>query len=161
VLPAWLGSVRSRGISTSIDTNWDPHETWALAHEAIAQADVFLPNAAELRAVTGLADVEAAGHAIAAAGTAVALKNGADGGILWTPDGGRATADVVPVDVVDTTGAGDSFDAGFLAAYVGGHPPAECLRQAVAAGSLSTRAAGGTASQPTADELARALAVSP
>jgi len=161
VLPAWLGSVRGRGISTSVDTNWDPQETWQVAREVIADADVFLPNVAELLAVTGLTDVEAAGSAIAAAGTSVALKNGAAGGIVWTPDGGRATADVVPVDVVDTTGAGDSFDAGFLAAYVDGHPQAECLRQAVAAGSLSTRAAGGTASQPTADELARALSVSP
>jgi len=160
-LPVWLNSVRGQGISTSVDTNWDPHEKWVLAREAIAHADVFLPNVAELLAVTRLSDVEAAGRSIAATGTSVALKNGAAGGIVWTPDGGRDTAAVVPVDVVDTTGAGDSFDAGFLTAYVAGHPPAECLRQAVAAGSLSTRSAGGTASQPTADELARALAVSP
>ena len=157
VLAPWLAGLRGRGITTSVDTNWDPLESWALARDTLAHADVFLPNTAELLAVTGLDDVEQAGQVVARTGTTVALKNGSDGGVVWTPDGGRATADVVPVDVVDTTGAGDSFDAGYLAAYVDGHPPDECLRRAVAAGSLSTRAAGGTASQATADELTTVL----
>jgi ribokinase len=58
------------------------------------------------------------------------------------------------VDVVDTTGAGDSFDAGYLAAVAHGVTGEETrLRWATAAGSLSTRAAGGTGAQATLDEL--------
>jgi sugar/nucleoside kinase (ribokinase family) len=60
------------------------------------------------------------------------------------------------VEAVDATGAGDSFDAGFLAAFLDGHPLPEALALGVACGALSTRAAGGTAAQPTLEE-ARAL----
>jgi sugar/nucleoside kinase (ribokinase family) len=61
---------------------------------------------------------------------------------------------VVPVD---TTGAGDSFNAGFLHAWLDDRPLDDCLRAGVACGALSTRAPGGTTAQPTADELARRL----
>ena len=54
------------------------------------------------------------------------------------------------IDAVDTTGAGDAFDAGFLAAWLEGRPLDDALRLAVACGSLSTRASGGTDGQPTA-----------
>ncbi len=57
------------------------------------------------------------------------------------------------VAVVDTTGAGDSFDAGFLRAWLSGLRLAECVRQAVVAGALATRGPGGTAAQATAAEL--------
>jgi sugar/nucleoside kinase (ribokinase family) len=58
---------------------------------------------------------------------------------------------------VDTTGAGDSFDAGFLAGRLQGWPIKRCLQLAVACGSLSTRAAGGIAAQPTMDEAVSAI----
>jgi sugar/nucleoside kinase (ribokinase family) len=53
---------------------------------------------------------------------------------------------------VDTTGAGDSFDAGFVAGFLAGRPVRDCLALGVAAGSLSTLGIGGTASQPTLPE---------
>jgi sugar/nucleoside kinase (ribokinase family) len=59
---------------------------------------------------------------------------------------------------MDTTGAGDSFNAGFLASWLAGRPLGDCLRVAGACGSLSTRAAGGTAAQPTIEEGEAALA---
>jgi len=58
---------------------------------------------------------------------------------------------------IDTTGAGDSFNAGFLHAWLDDRPIEECLRSGVACGALSTRAAGGTTSQPGASELTRCL----
>ncbi|MEU1721140.1 carbohydrate kinase family protein [Nonomuraea sp. NPDC005692] len=58
-----------------------------------------------------------------------------------------------PLEAVDTVGAGDSFDAGYLAARLRGMSRRECLDVAVACGSLSTRAAGGTAAQPAWKEL--------
>ena len=62
------------------------------------------------------------------------------------------------VEAVDTTGAGDAFDAGFLAAWLEGRPLADALRFAVACGSLSTRAAGGTDAQATREEAEAAAA---
>jgi sugar/nucleoside kinase (ribokinase family) len=58
---------------------------------------------------------------------------------------------------LDTTGAGDSFNAGFLDRWLDGHPLIDCMRAGVAAGTLSTRGLGGLAAQPTRDELSALL----
>jgi sugar/nucleoside kinase (ribokinase family) len=115
---------------------------------------VFLPNAAESRAITGRPDVEAAAAGVVARGTTVVMKDGARGARAWWPGGG-CTAPGRAVDVVDTAGAGDSFVAGFLAGRLTGLPIETAVRWAAAAGSLSTRAPGGTAAQPTQRELCR------
>jgi ribokinase len=151
-LAAVFARARALGVGTSLDTNWDPTGRWASIAEILAHTDVFLPNTAELRAVTGLSDVDEAAAALVATGTTVVMKNGAAGARAWWP-GGECAAPGRPVDVVDTTGAGDSFNAGFLAARIAGLPIAEALGWATAAGSLSTRAAGGTAAQATRAEL--------
>ena len=156
-LPRYLADLRARGVTTSCDTNWDPAESWDLARAVIASSDVFLPNTAELRAITGIDDPDLAVRRFTDAGVTVALKNGADGGIGWTPDGRRVALPGLAVDVVDTTGAGDTFDAGFLSGWVEGLDLQACLARGVAAGSLSTRGLGGTATQPTRDELDAAL----
>lgn len=147
---------RAAGVGTSLDTNWDPAQRWTGVREVLAYTDLFLPNEAELVAVTGIDDVETAAVELVRGGTTVALKAGAAGGVAWWP-GGSCRRSGPTVSVVDTTGAGDSFDAGFLAGRLRGLPVPECLAMAVAAGSLSTRAAGGTAAQPTAAELTAAL----
>ena len=158
-LAAGLAGIFSRaekiGLTTSLDTNWDPAEKWESIDEILAHTDVFLPNANELRAITGLDktdEIDEAAAALARHGTTVVMKNGAEGARAWWP-GGTAAAPGRQVDVVDTTGAGDSFNAGFLAARLSGRPMAEAIRWAAIAGSLSTRAAGGTAAQATLDEI--------
>jgi len=148
---------RALGVTTSVDTNWDPSERWAGIRELLAGVDVFLPNTAELLAVTGLDDVAAAAATLVAGGTTVVLKDGARGGRAWSAEG-ECAAPSLAVDVVDTTGAGDSFNAGFLAARLGGADLPDAVAWAAAAGSLSTRAAGGTAAQATLPEIRAALA---
>jgi ribokinase len=143
---------RKLGVRTSLDTNWDPSGQWESVAEILAVTDVFLPNASELRAVTGIEDVDEAAAGLVARGTTVVLKDGARGARAWWP-GGSASAPGLAVDVVDTTGAGDSFNAGFLAALSDAQPMETALKWAAAAGSLSTRAAGGTAAQATMQEL--------
>ena len=64
----------------------------------------------------------------------------------------RCTSPPTPCKPVDTTGAGDSFDAGFLHAWLGGKPLADALRFGAACGGLSTRGLGGTATQATVEE---------
>ncbi|MFI5099901.1 MAG: carbohydrate kinase family protein [Actinomycetes bacterium] len=153
-LPGIFRHARELGLTTSLDTNWDPAERWSGVERVLPHVGTLLPNAVELAALTGEQDVDTAASSVTAVGCAVALKDGAEGGVLWTADGSRLTAPGIAVEVVDTTGAGDSFDAGFVSGLVEGLSPQECLERAVACGSLSTRAAGGTAAQATPDELA-------
>jgi ribokinase len=153
-----LEMLRLRGVTTSIDTNWDPAERWAGIPDVLPLVDVFLPNAAELVAVAGVPDELDAARVIASRGPRVVVKAGASGGWSMDPDGTVTRAPGLAVDVVDSTGAGDSFDAGYLAAVASGvDDEATRLRWATVAGSLSTRAAGGTAGQATLDELRSAL----
>ena len=90
-------------------------------------------------------------------GPLVVVKHGAGGAAAHTA-GGVVRAGRAPVEVVDTTGAGDSFDAGFLAAWLAGEPLERALALGNACGALSTRALGGVTAQPTMAE-ARAAAV--
>ncbi|WP_130178362.1 carbohydrate kinase family protein [Cryobacterium sp. SO1] len=164
-LPTLLGWLRGRGITTSLDTNWDPAELWDGLAEVLPSVDVFLPNREEViaiaRAVTGetLADDLAAASALAALKPRVVVKAGAEGGFSVDSDQEVHRAAGLVLDVVDTIGAGDSFDAGYITAFLSGVPSEpERLRWAAVAGSLSTRAAGGTDAQATLAELLEASA---
>jgi ribokinase len=160
-LAAGLGelfaALRARGCTTSLDTNWDPAEQWSGVLELLDHVDIFLPNEAELRAITGCDDLSEAADIATAHGCTVVAKCGADGAHVWTLDEHHFVA-APTIDVVDTTGAGDSFDAGYIAALLRGESAERALEEAVACGSLSTRAAGGTASQATRAETDRLVA---
>src|SRR5262249_60447547 len=89
--------------------------------------------------------------------TRTVVKLGAEG--CLTLDEGRPLAvPAFPTEPVDTTGAGDSFDAGFLHAWLSGRPLRECLLWGAACGSLSTRALGGTGHQADHAEAERLVA---
>jgi sugar/nucleoside kinase (ribokinase family) len=82
----------------------------------------------------------------------VALKLGPLGsGLLY--DGEILFCGPIPVQAVDTTGAGDCFDAGFLFAWLRADDPKNCLKTGTICGALSTRSLGGIASFPTTAEL--------
>lgn len=156
-LPAVLAALRARGLTTSLDTNWDPAERWEGVADCLPHVDVLLPNASEALALArslgaDAADAEAAARVLAARGPVVVVKDGADGGFAVAGDE-RVSAPGLVLDVVDTTGAGDSFDAGFLAAWLDGRGLAEAVRWAAVAGSLSTRGSGGTGGQATRAEV--------
>lgn len=150
-LPALFAEAQALGLTTSLDTNWDPREIWDVA-AILPHCDVFLPNEAEVRRITGHNDLGQGLDLLAAQIPTLAVKLGAKGGLARQGDT-AASASPLPVTVIDTTGAGDSFDAGFLAGYLQGWPLKKCLETAVACGSLSTRAAGGTTAQPTLEEI--------
>ena len=157
-LPAYLAMLRGAGVTTSVDTNWDPAQDWAAGRALLEHADLFLPNAAELAAITRSADRALAAAWCTARGVTVVLKDGPAGGTAWAPNQAPISEPGIVVDVVDTTGAGDSFDAGFLSGFVAGLPMTVSLARAVAAGGLSTQSTGGTGSQPTLADLELALA---
>jgi sugar/nucleoside kinase (ribokinase family) len=151
-LPDALAGFRASGATTSVDTNWDPEERWDLG-AVLAQCDTFLPNEAELLAVTGSPDVGGALEVAGAAGCDVVVKQGARGGVARTPDATYRTLRTPVVEYVDAVGAGDTFDAGFLAGRLSGRDMATSLAMAVLAGSLSTTASGGTSAQPSLAEV--------
>lgn len=149
-LPGVLREARSAGMTVSLDTNWDPTERWELG-DLLDLCDVFLPNEAELLAITREHEVETALSRLAARIGVIAVKQGARGATAMQ---GRTRASCEPkqVQVADTVGAGDSFDAGFVYGYLSGWPLADTLKLACACGSLSTRTVGGTTGQPTLEE---------
>ncbi len=128
--------------------------------EALARVDLFLPNATEACRLTDAVSVDAAGRAIQAATRCVVIKDGPAGAGLWR-DGQAWHAPALPVTPVDTTGAGDVFNAGFLTAWLEGRSPADCLRWGNVCGGLSTLGAGGAASAPTRERAERVLAGEP
>jgi ribokinase len=147
-----LAGLAARARSSSLDTGWDPHGRWDVP---LAAFDVLLPNAEEALGLAGRADgdadVEAAARDLAGQGPLGVVKLGAEGALAVAGDHVARVA-APPVEAVDATGAGDSFDAGFLAAWLEGADLEDALALACACGALSTRSAGGTASQPTLAE---------
>jgi sugar/nucleoside kinase (ribokinase family) len=151
-LPAALGEAKSAGATVSIDPNWDPREEWdGGLLEALSSADLLFVNGEEVRRIAGEDQVEAAARKLAERGAKVVVKLGAEGA-LAVRDDEIVRASAPRVEVADTVGAGDSFDAGFLAGFLSGRSHQESLALACACGALSTRAAGGTAAQPTLAE---------
>jgi sugar/nucleoside kinase (ribokinase family) len=151
-LPELFGSVRASGTTTSVDPNWDPSGGWdAGLTDLLDSVDVFLPNAIEATRVARTSDLEGAVRSLAERAKLVVVKNGDRGALAF--DGERLRqVDGHATDAVDTTGAGDSFDAGFLAAWLRGASIDEALALANACGSLSTRAIGGVDAQPSMEE---------
>ena len=149
-MPDMMRQAKEAGMSVSLDTNWDPNERWSLAG-FFDHLDVFLPNENELTAITGETDLDSAIAQMAARVSVLVVKQGEKGALAVR---GRDRVDVAafPVDVVDTTGAGDTFDGGFLAAWLRGEPLRQCLLLGAACGALTTTQVGGFNGQPCWDE---------
>lgn len=161
-LPALYREARAAGVTSSFDTNWDPDRRWEGIDPMLATTDVFLPNEREAALISGVMEPLEAAHALVARAEAagrdsdagpltVVVKLGADGALAVRGDEAlRVPAE--RVEVVDSTGAGDGFNAGFIYGFIDGRPLAECLALGVACGSLSVRAIGGVDGQATLEE---------
>ena len=151
-LPDVFDEVHAHGATTSIDPNWDPSGLWdAGLLELLRRTDVFLPNEMEATRVGRTSDLEDAVLSLSSRSGLAVVKNG-DRGAIAGSQGHVHHVHGLRADVVDTTGAGDSFDAGFLAAWLGGEPIDRALAIANACGALSTRAMGGVDAQATMAE---------
>jgi sugar/nucleoside kinase (ribokinase family) len=166
-LAAFFAECRAHGLTTSLDPNDDPGGGWRSGLlDVLPAVNVLFCNADEAMAIAGASDVDGAAQRLARllpSGAELVVKLGADGAFVDQVGDGETVArivarpaaqQVVPRGLVDTVGAGDSLAAGYLAARLRGHPPAECLRVGVANGTASTRGVGGTAAQLTWDEAA-------
>lgn len=133
------------GLTTSFDTQWDPEEKWDLPlREILPNVDVFLPNAKELMFLTGCNTIEEGLQQLATFANTIVVKNGSEGALAW--DG----KEIIPQPaflndpVIDSIGAGDSFNAGFVKEFIAGKPLKKCLEMAALMGAINTTRAGGT-----------------
>jgi sugar/nucleoside kinase (ribokinase family) len=148
----------SSGLSTSLDPGFDPTERWDRdLLETLESVDLLFPNEVELAAISGTGEVGDGLRRVSTDHTRVVAKLGPRGCATLAKDG-LFEVPAFAIDPIDTTGAGDSFDAGFLHAWLREQPIHECLRWGSACGALSTRGLGGTSSQPDAAEVRALLA---
>ncbi len=143
-LPRICRQLKAEGLTLSLDTNDDPDDKWGGAlDELLAIVDIFLPNEGEACRISGKANAESAIEALATRVPLVAVKCGERGALVQTGNHHWH----VPAEVVtpiDTVGAGDSFNAGFLAAYLRGEEPEACAAFGNRTAALSTLRPGGT-----------------
>jgi ribokinase len=149
-----LPALRSAGCTLSIDSGW--RKEWLInpvSLDVLRMVDLFLPNESEAQLLTGYKNAEQVLRACADLGLRhTVIKLGPRGGATLQDD--RLVATVPPdVQVVDTTGAGDAFDAGFIDAWLSGADIEEQLRRACICGSLSTRAHGALSALPSREEM--------
>ena len=157
-LPALFDEAHASGATTSVDPNADPSGEWdGGLRDLLARVDVFLPNAAEALAIAGQTDLDGAARALARLGTTVIVKDGSYGALAARAGYVIRSPAVDGSEIVDATGAGDCFDAGFITAHLAGESLEQALRVANACGALSTRALGGVEAQPTMQEVLRLL----
>lgn len=145
-LPRIVGELKSAGLSLSLDTNDDPDNRWESGLKDLLQlVDIFLPNDDEARRITGAADAEKAAVALARQVPIVVVKCGKRGALVCTGDQ-QWMVPTEPVTPVDTIGAGDSFNAGFLTAWLRGESLTSCAAFGNRTAALSTLRSGGTES---------------
>jgi 2-dehydro-3-deoxygluconokinase len=162
-----VDAARAHGLSVSFDPNlrpslWrDRQEMVDVVNRLAKRADWVLPGLDEGEALTGSRDAEGiAEYYLANGARGVAVKRGASGATLFTPEGTWHCPAFV-VEVVDTLGAGDGFAAGLVSGLLDGLDAPLALRRACAVGALATTSAGDCDGMPTMSQVERLLSVSP
>ncbi|GIP21627.1 sugar kinase [Paenibacillus sp. J22TS3] len=156
--PELFRRLRADGISTSFDTGWDVANQWDREgiSAVLKETDLFIPSEDELLHIfpaDRVADVLES--ELPSTGGLIVVKQGSRGASLREPDGSTISAGPYAMTPVDTTGAGDCFNAGIIYGYLLGRRGEELLRFANACGALSTLGIGGTGSLPTVEAVLR------
>lgn len=158
-----IGVARDNGVRISYDSNlrlklWPLHRARAVIHAAMRECDIALPGLDDAEQLTGLTDPDAIADFYLELGLGVvALTLGKAGTLVATPQR-RERIGVRPVDAVDATAAGDTFDGAFLAEILRGSDPFAAGRYANAAAALSTLGYGAVAPMPRREAVMAFLA---
>lgn len=133
------------GLTTSLDTQWDPEEKWDLPLENLLPfVDVFLPNIQEFKFLTHCNTIEEGIQKIQKYSNVIVIKNGSEGAMVWDGKALHFQPVFTNDSVVDCIGAGDSFNAGFIRDFINCKPLTKCLETGALTGAISTTKAGGT-----------------
>lgn len=148
---------RAKGVTTSLDTQWDPVEQWDLDYKAVLPLlTVFMPNETELKFLTRSQSLKEALEGIRPYINAAVIKCGSRGSILMRkgqPD--RIQEALLNPHVVDCIGAGDSFNSGFIARLAAGDALDKCQQYGNMTGAVNTTAAGGTTAFTCREDVER------
>jgi len=156
--PDLFKKAKAEGLTTSFDPNSDPNSSWSGdLDKVLRNTDVLFVNEREARELTGCQESADALMSLGRLVPCAVIKLGRRGAVAIR-NGEVIKHRGFKVDAVDTTGAGDSFDAGFISAYLNRGSIEDCLRHGNACGALSTQRAGGTPGQPTRIQLTAFLA---
>jgi len=140
-IPELFREMKRRGLTTSLDTNDDPEDKWAgVLEDVLPLVDVLLCTESEL---AKMAKAEPAGERMSAKVPLLVVKRGAAGASAYF-EGRRIDVPSLRVEVKDSVGAGDTFDAGFLHKWVRETPLETCIAYGNLAGGLSVTRSGGT-----------------
>jgi len=143
-IPELFSQLKLSGLTTSLDTNDDPEGLWAEDVKSVLKSvDIFLPNEREACKLTGAKDVQDALEALSHLVPIVVIKCGPKG-VIAKRGKNQFHAPSLLVQPMDTVGAGDSFNAGFLHKFILRCNLEECLEYGNAIAALSTTRAGGT-----------------
>ncbi|UOX84788.1 carbohydrate kinase family protein [Amycolatopsis sp. FBCC-B4732] len=138
---AALAAAREAGLTTSVDPQAAAHITDPAAFlDDVRGVDLLMPNTEELVALTGSADPAAAKELLDAVG-AVVVTAGLDGA-SWVDGGGVTSVPAVEAECLDSTGAGDAFDAGVLTGWLAGESTVDVLRRGTRLGALAVGKVG-------------------
>jgi sugar/nucleoside kinase (ribokinase family) len=155
--PRLVHDAKAAGLTVSFDPNSDPSQNWSPEiWEIMGSADVVFVNEQEALALTGTTTTLDALAVFSARTSCAVVKQGRNGAAVVS-GAERVHLGAFSVNAVDTTGAGDSFAAGFVHGLLMKRPLRECLLLANAAGALSATGLGGTAAQPSRETLSAFL----
>lgn len=147
------------GLTTSFDSDTDPSGRWDDSIlETLKYVDVFLPNETEALKISGCSDIESALQRLSEIVGTVVIKSGKNGARVKQREKTIHVKAFKDIDVVDTTGAGDSFNSGFIYQYLQGADLETCTLWGNACAAISTTQPGGTAAFPDIDRLQRFFA---
>lgn len=151
-----LDILSQRATPIFLDAGWSLNTLTSHGlHDLVRHGHYFLPNQAEASLITGTQNPEEAVRALAQLGPTAVMKLGAAGAIACRQNK-LFHCPALPIErVVDTTGAGDAFNAGFIYGTLQGYELPDALRCGTICGSLSTTAMTGTAAVPGAADLER------
>lgn len=157
-VPKLLATLKDAGLTISMDTNDDPSGQWTKEiFAALQYVDILMPNQREASALARESDWEKAAVQLLAYCPTLVVKLGRQGAALVTRERSHQIAPF-QVNSIDAVGAGDSFNAGFLHAYVQGWPLERCVRFGNLSGAFSTTAVGGTTAFQDKDRMQSFLA---
>ncbi|NIM93338.1 MAG: carbohydrate kinase family protein [Anaerolineales bacterium] len=147
-------AAKMAGLTTSLDCGWDPEELWELDTQNLLDCvDYFLPNEVEAQYLTSASTTDQALTILSQYADSVIVKLGEDGAVTQQ-EGNVWRAPGFDVSVVDTTSAGDCFNAGFLYARIEQDRSIEdSMIFANACGAIAVTTFGGASEAPSSEEV--------
>jgi sugar/nucleoside kinase (ribokinase family) len=156
-LPRLFMEAKARGITTSLDAGWDDSSEWNKNIISVLEyTDIFIPSKIEALNISKKETIEEAIEYLSNYSRIVAVKCGSEGSIgKWGNE--IINRPAIRTEVRDTTGAGDSFNAGFIYGFLKGNNLHRCLDLGNACGSFSVGSIGGVSACASIEDVEKLL----